>query len=111
MDMDSVISQEQLNMILAGTRDSVPIDKVMKGISSTHRLSQDEKQSIYYGMLDVANSNDPKTIASYVVEQIQYFLSKKGDALVEIVDDSYQSSMGTKESGPSKISPIFRRVG
>lgn len=109
--MNSVISQEQLNVILASTKDAVPITKVINSISSTHRLSMEERQSIYHNILDIVKSSEPKEVALYILEQIQYFLDKKGNALVETIDNSYHQSMESETSGSHKASPIFRRVG
>lgn len=109
--MNSVISQEQLDIILASTKDSISINKVINSISSTHRLSAEERQSIYHNMLDITKSSNSKEISSYVLEQIQYFLNKKGNDLIEMIDNSYNQSTESQISTSNKTSPIFRRVG
>jgi len=106
--MESVISQEQLEMLLESMRDSVPTTKVIKSLNRTYHLDILEKNAFYHGILElIKSSNSPKDTAMSVLEAVQDLLERKADAVIQDLEVAKAQEIGDS----SKMSPIFRRVG
>lgn len=106
--MESVISKEQLDMLLGTMRDSVPAAKVIKSLKQSYSLNVLEKNAFYHSMLEmIKKSNNSKDAVIAILEAVEDLLEKKANAVIADVEVAKAQEVGD----PSKMSPIFRRVG
>lgn len=106
---NSVISKQQLDMLLNSMRDSVQKKKVIEAVKRTHKLNNLEKNAFYHGILEIArasqgNSQSSKDIAMATLEAVEQVLREKADAFIQSVDLM-------DDENPTASGGIFRRVG
>jgi len=110
--MDSVISQQQLGMLLGTMKNSVPVNKILQSLENTYKFSALEKSAFYHGILDILKtSDDSRKAAISIVETIDCLLRDKANGVAEEMDICVNGGESPGATGPSKASPIFRRVG
>lgn len=111
-NMDSVISQQQLGMLLSSMQDSVPKRSVLDALAKSAKLDPYEKNMVYHRILETIKSQDPKTAAGTILELLQGTVSEKLNAVAQTIDQSYGDN-STADGKPTTGvgSPIFRRVG
>ncbi|HLG26492.1 MAG TPA: hypothetical protein VI423_01770 [Paenisporosarcina sp.] len=109
--MESAISQQGLETLLASLRSSISTEKVLS-ILGKLKLDATERSALYHGILEILNENNgnSKAAALAILEGIeQVFVAKMEEALLQAQDGMANEDVGA--SGPGKQSPIFRRVG
>lgn len=106
--MDSVISTEQLDMLLGNMRNSISVDKVIKSVQQTYKMNTLEKNSFYHGILEIIkNSNNSRDAALNILQTIEELLRDKSSTIIQEME-----TVGSEMIDPqNKQSPIFRRVG
>lgn len=106
---NSIISKQQLDMLLSSMRDSVQKKKVIEAVRRTHQLNTLEKNAFYHGILEIARSSQnksqsPKDIAMATLEAVEQVLVEKANALIQSVDLM-------DDENPTAAGGLFRRVG
>lgn len=104
---DSVISKEQLEMLLASNRGAVQLSQLESAIESA-KIQMDEKNALYFRILDTirSNSNDidrAKSIFALFDEILESRLS--------MILGSISESRDEDPVVGRQLSPIFNRVG
>ena len=110
--MDSVISQQQLGMLLSSMQDSIPKKSVLGALAKSAKLDPYEKNVVYHRILETIKSQDPKMAAGAILELLQSTVSEKMDTVAQTIDLSHGDN-STADGKPTTGvgSPIFRRVG
>lgn len=108
--MDSVISKEQLDMLLGSMRNSIPTDKVLKSLEQTCKLGTLEKNLFYHDVLKmIKDSNNPKDASILILRAVEDLLQEKINTVAQSMEIAGTEVIDSP--GPGKQSPIFRRVG
>lgn len=110
--MDSVISQQQLGMLLSSMQDSIPKRSVLDALTKSAKFDPYEKNVVYHRILEMIKSQEPKTAAGAILELLQATVSEKMNTVSQAIDQSYGDN-STADGKPTTGvgSPIFRRVG
>lgn len=107
--MDSVISQQGLEMILASARDSVPTNKILLSLKKV-QLNSIEKNELYFEIFDLLkNSNGDNKLAAknFLMWAIDLLNSKITQITEELVEPEESPNVQTSKT----LSPMFRRIG
>lgn len=109
--MDSVISQNGLNALLASLQNSVPVSKVLSSLDKLN-LNLLDKNNLYHGILEIiSTTSDPKDAARSILEGVVALIQAKSSLVTEMIVESHEDSGSISNTGVIKNSPIFRRVG
>lgn len=106
--MNSVISQEELAMLLRSMQDSIPISKVLMELSSASRINEFDKNNLFHGIKSVIkNNSDPNEASKILLEEFISFLNDRLNGVSERIHPEPESPRPDK----TRKSPIFSRVG
>lgn len=98
-------------MLLAGMGNSISKEKIQGGLAVI-KLDSMDKQGFYFGILEILkNISDHKLAATQIIEAVESLVATKAIEAHEVIFDDSGTSNKTESLGPSKQSPIFRRVG
>lgn len=109
--MNSAISQQGLEMLLAQLESAIPVEKVVSSLAKI-KMNAADKSALYHGILEILTEfgENPKSSALAIVEGVEAILSSKAIQAQENILEA-QNATEAAPNGPSKQSPIFRRVG
>lgn len=110
--MNSVISQQQLNMLLDDMHDSIPKKSVLKALNFGKNFDIVEKNEAYHKILSLIKSSDSKVAATSILEYIQDIISERLTLVSQTIDLSNGDGITVDGNPTTGIgSKIFRRVG
>lgn len=106
--MDSVISQEVLNSLLASMSNSISISKVEEELTKASKFDSIEKNGLYHGILFIIKNNSAKEAALLVSQEIENLIENR---ITSTMDSIHGAPRLSSETNKKIKSPIFHRVG
>lgn len=112
--MNSVISQEQLNKILA-SQSNLTLAQTESVFIKNMPLRPDEKSGFYHSILEaLKKSSSPQETAAWLLVEFESILDRKlqdsMDVLRSLESGQTSGETGSESSAETPLSPIFNRI-